>query len=186
MKKSRSAQPPPPPPPAASPNLGAMRERADLRSALASSVDERKKTLKEEGPSPKPPAITSSLGQSGLGDRQRTMALIGLQTFEGSFSLTTKLAELLGLQWASLEGKYQELTSIAARGSAVLSQDQMRCLFATLLVVAAFEHKSAADREVWELVVDKAKAWVASLVKDDDLGVKAEGLVQEVLAQAQF
>jgi hypothetical protein len=117
--------------------------------------------------------------------RQRTMALIALQSFEGSFELSPELATVLGLQWASLEPKFQEFALNVAQASS-LTDDQKRNLFATLLVVAAFQYKLATYMEVWELVVEKAKAWMADLVGGDKAVLKVEALLQEVKAQAQF
>jgi hypothetical protein len=130
------------------------------------------------------PANPASFAQT-LAGRQLTTALIALQSFEGSFDLTRQLAAVMGLQWSYLEAK--KATAAMVLDSLSRASEQNGRLFATLLVIRTFETKLAADKEVWELVVDKAKAWVAGVVRDqENFYLRGEGLVQEVLAQAQI
>lgn len=97
--------------------------------------------------------------------RDRTKALIALQSFEGSFSLTSSLATLLEVPFGELEAKIK-----ASRGHG-LTDVLMNEIWATVLAVTFFERKLVAEKEVWDLVVQKAKSWMAGLsgLKDDDL-----------------
>jgi hypothetical protein len=92
--------------------------------------------------------------------RGRTTALIALQTFEGSFPLSAKLAELLGTPLSELETKLgRSRTSIDGQ----LSEMTMKEVWATVLAVTMFEMKLASERDVWELVVAKARVWMKEL-----------------------
>ncbi|KAI4135514.1 MAG: hypothetical protein LQ347_000622 [Umbilicaria vellea] len=73
--------------------------------------------------------------------------LVDLQRFEGSWDLDDEVAAILGFN--SLQQ--------ACRGEIEKLKDQK---WATLLVVAFLEGPMAALEGVWELVVEKAKAWL--------------------------
>ena len=61
-----------------------------------------------------------------------------------------------------------------------LSEQQKRKVWATLSAIKVFETRLASERDVWGLVVDKARAWARTMMVDGD--VKAlEKLVEEVL-----
>jgi hypothetical protein len=117
-------------------------------------------------------------GIQSLAPHERTTRLIALQTFEGSFSLTPALATLLGTTLTNLEAKLKEFVPTLTG----LSEEQRKILWATVLAVGMFERKLTVERDVWELVVEKARAWMVGLVgvgyKDVEM---AEGLVGEVL-----
>jgi hypothetical protein len=95
-----------------------------------------------------------------LAPRERTIGLITLQTFEGSFRLTPTLATLLGTTLTDLQAKLTEFVPTLTG----LSEEQRKSLWATVLAVGMFERKLAAEKDVWELVVEKARAWMAELV----------------------
>ncbi|KAL1410462.1 hypothetical protein Q8F55_004473 [Vanrija albida] len=80
-------------------------------------------------------------------------ALIKLQTFEGNWSWGATLGRILGVsasevgsQAAKVDAKYGGFGSIPT----------------TAATIAYFKKKLADDHEVWELVVEKAEAWLAS------------------------
>lgn len=110
-----------------------------------------------------------------LTTRDQAKALIALQSFEGSFVLSTTLAALLQVPFVNLEAKIKGFC-----GSG-LSDGLMKDVWATVLAVMMFERKLAAEKDVWELVVEKAKLWVAELdgLKGEDLK-KLEMLAGEV------
>ena len=105
------------------------------------------RTSQEEYPTPQQP-------------RERTTALIALQAFEGMFSLTPALASLLGIPLATLLAKLAE----AEPG---VQDDLRKTVWATVLAVWTFENKLAAQRDVWELVVEKARAWLTAFGEED-------------------
>jgi hypothetical protein len=112
-----------------------------------------------------------------LSPRERTVALIALQTFEGSFPLTQELAILLGTDLANLETKLQQVSLVA-----ILDTEQKKTLWATMLAVGMFERKWHSEKDVWELVVGKAKTWSSNLagIEQDDLS-KLKGLADSVV-----
>ena len=104
--------------------------------------------------------------------------LIALQSFEGSFSFTRALAAVLGIPLPELEAKLMEFIP-----SNFESSDAYQTLWATVLVVTMFEQKLAGEKDVWELVVAKARDWITALpsVQDEDVK-RMETLAIEVLA----
>ena len=86
-------------------------------------------------PTPPPPA----------GKRGPLHDLIGLQTFVGAWDWNDELFEIIG----------KEVTFDAE----AFASEQ---LMATALAVAFLESKLAASKDVWEMVVAKAKSWMAS------------------------
>ena len=90
------------------------------------------------------------------------MALVALQTFDGSFPFSLALASLLGTTpLTSLEAKCRELLP-SLDG---VNEDERKRLWATLLAVVVFEQELASKRDVWELVVEKVRSWMAGLVR---------------------
>ncbi|WOO79134.1 von Willebrand factor A domain-containing protein 5A [Vanrija pseudolonga] len=73
-------------------------------------------------------------------------ALIQLQAFEGNWSWSAHLERILG----TAASKYATAGDVTA----------------TAATIAFFKKKLADDREVWELVVEKAEAWLAAEVGD--------------------
>jgi hypothetical protein len=45
-----------------------------------------------------------------------------------------------------------------------VDEEQRKRLCTTLLAVCSFERELARERDVWELVVEKARGWVSGLV----------------------
>jgi hypothetical protein len=121
------------------------------------------------------PAESSETGAKPLSPR--TKALIDIQTYDGSFELDSALAALLGVSMPDLEAK---LALCFLSGGSNLTEEQKRKVWATVFAIKVFEIQLAGERDVWGLVVDKASAWVRTMMGDRD--VKAlEKLVGEVL-----
>jgi hypothetical protein len=109
----------------------------------------------------------------------QTAALIDMQTYEGSFELNLALAALLGVSMSDLEAKLA--TCLVSGGNwTSQSEEQKRKVWATLFAIKVFETRLAWERDVWRLVVDKARAWVRTMMEDTDVKV-LEKLVEEVL-----
>jgi hypothetical protein len=122
------------------------------------------------------PRVLSSVGRD---TRDTTRALIGLQTFEGSFTLGPALAGLVGSPLANLEVKLAEFVP----SDVSLNDEHKRSLWATMLAIRLLETKLSEDKDVWELVVIKAKAWIqrSSNVNRSDVSI-LERLADEVLS----
>ena len=123
---------------------------------------------------PPPARLESETGAQRLS--QRTKALIDLQTSEGSFALDAALAAVVGVSVVDLEGR---LGGFVLRG--VGMSCDLRSVWATVLAVRVFEMRLAGEWGVWQLVVDKARAWVRWVgLGDADVG-ELERLAGEVL-----
>jgi hypothetical protein len=83
-----------------------------------------------------------------------THHLIALQTFEGYWELSMSLLKCLQIK--------EEVLQLASIEAGVDSK-----VFVTAVVVAVFEQKLNAFEGSWELVVDKAKAWLGEQGVDD-------------------
>jgi hypothetical protein len=96
-----------------------------------------------------------------------TLHFISLQSFEGSWDATYSLLAPLRIEVPTLQSACRE---------AGLDEK----VFATALVVAVFEWKLKAFEGSWELVVEKAKGWLADQnVGDvDELMAKTKDLVK--------
>lgn len=99
----------------------------------------------------------------------RTKALIDIQTYEGSFKLNATLAALLGVSIADFEAKLA--MSVVFGHLTGLSEEQKRMVWATVFVIRVFESQLAGEKDVWGLVVDKARTWVRTLMGDGDIKV---------------
>ncbi|OAA55113.1 von Willebrand domain containing protein [Cordyceps fumosorosea ARSEF 2679] len=94
-------------------------------------------------------------------------AIIALQTFGGSWTWSAELETLLGGVTPESAGERLGVESEAA---------------ATLCTVAYLRAKMADEEEVWELVVDKARAWLATtLAMGEDEMAALEGKARELV-----
>lgn len=94
--------------------------------------------LFDDGPAVPPPATQAV---------QAMHSLISLQTFSGAWAWTPQLFALLGISETKITNP------------AELGPDA-----ATALAVAFLETKVAAKKDVWEMVVTKARAWLAKQI----------------------
>jgi hypothetical protein len=74
--------------------------------------------------------------------------IISLQTFSGSWA------------WSSALLKAVQVDAGAADVKQALAEGADETALATALVVRFLERKMSADKDVWELVVEKARAWI--------------------------
>lgn len=80
--------------------------------------------------------------------------LISLQSFEGSWSLSSELLGVLGLDEAAVKAQMQGVDEKVA---------------ATVLVIAVLEKRLEGLRGSWELVGDKGRAWLEGEVGDGNV-----------------
>jgi hypothetical protein len=116
---------------------------------------------------PPPERLSADTGAQPLSSRTKT--LIDLQTFEGYFVLDLALATLLGVSIPVLEARLMWFVP----GNAGLSLEHRKKVWATVLAIKLFETQLARERNVWELVVDKAREWMEGLA-----GVGVEDITQ--------
>ena len=93
----------------------------------------------------------------------RTKSLIDLQTFDGCFHLDSPLAALLGVSLKVLEEKL--ISSVPT--SPGLGPEHRQTVWATILAIKVFETQLTGERSVWQLVVDKARAWITGVGVED-------------------
>ncbi|KAL2198308.1 von Willebrand factor type A domain-containing protein [Corynascus similis CBS 632.67] len=106
-------------------------------------------------------------------DKQRLDALVGLQSFDGSWSWCDRLLRLVGLLPAddydnsssSIENTAESVAQRAAQVK-LLGSDEDRNALATALVLAYLRASSAlaARRDEWEMLADKAAEWLQGRV----------------------
>ena len=87
-------------------------------------------------------------GQSTKGESP-TLALASLQQFQGNWSWSDKLENVLGLS------KEEAQRTIAGE-----PRNELDDVVATLCVVAFLKKRQLEDADVWELFVEKAERWV--------------------------
>lgn len=89
--------------------------------------------------------------------RDTALAIINLQTFAGSWTANDLeyLMRLMGM------GNLSSLIS----GTAGHSPEALL----TAIVVRFLEKRIAGEKDIWELVVDKARAWIQTEVLDEEV-----------------
>ena len=106
------------------------------------------------------PAATMPVPPPPAGNRSPLHDLIGLQTFVGAWDWNDGLFKIIGKE-------------VAFDADAFTSEQVM----ATALAVAFLELKLAASKDVWEMVVAKAKGWMTSQVDAERAVEIAKGLL---------
>jgi hypothetical protein len=126
----------------------------DERRKMSPGVQKEKKKFSKSGDDIRPSSSTSVAPEITVKDRAK--ALIALQSFEGSFSLTSALASTLQVPLADLDAKLKTSPS-------KLGEEDKKKLWATVLAVCLFENKLRGEKDMWELVVEKANDWMSGL-----------------------
>jgi hypothetical protein len=102
------------------------------------------------------------------------------QKFGGNFALDAAFARVLGASLAALDA------ALAPARLAPLDGGDVKSVWATLLALAALEKHYGASRGVWEMVAEKAIAWLTTLLKGKGLDKKAARVkVDELVAIAK-
>ena len=83
-------------------------------------------------------------------NEEKVLALIDLNNFDGSWEMTGALEKIMGKDWEAVKGWGRDGWSDAARATAIL--------------IAYLELKMLKQEEVWEMVVEKARAWLVANV----------------------
>lgn len=88
--------------------------------------------------------------------------LIDLQAFDGYWDASTALARLLHLTEAQLRAKGGVTAKVKTRATTEAGDRSATRVWTSLLVLAWLEAMAAAEqeKEVWELVAEKARAWI--------------------------
>ncbi|KAI9713318.1 MAG: hypothetical protein M1812_006677 [Candelaria pacifica] len=112
-------------------------------------------------------------------DSERLHLLIALQSFEGSWDLEASLCNLINIGIGIAESQLAESLmeeGIERRGG--VDEREIRRVWCTVLVVTFLEIRLKAEREAWELVVEKARVWL------EGVGVEG-GLLEEWMKKAE-
>ncbi len=75
--------------------------------------------------------------------------------------LDLALATLLGVSLSDLEAKL--MMFVVPSSSSNSDMTGRKKVWATVLAVKLFETRLAGERSVWQLVVDKARVWIAGM-----------------------
>lgn len=98
----------------------------------------------------------------GMSDDEKMHELIEIQQFDGSWVQSEMLFKLVGVD---------------ADTASQIPIDIVDEAKATLLAVAWLKGRMGGDKEVWEMVVDKAEMWLDAKIGGKNL----QGLVQEAM-----
>jgi hypothetical protein len=151
--------PPPPPPPGG--------YRNDMR--FTDTREEDRTPIHSVAPT----AVAVSPSASAASDDKVT-ALARLQSFNGSFALTSALAALLF--GSSLEGKLKDSISESING---VGDSKADMIWATVVACAFLEVKLIAYKEVWEGMWEKAKAFVDEELAGSGSTIRFEDLAED-------
>ncbi|GFF49019.1 von Willebrand factor A domain-containing protein 5A [Aspergillus udagawae] len=103
-------------------------------------------------------------------------SIIALQSFEGYWTWSAELMEVLGLDERDIRARLMKLFQKDSRGSNLT-------VIATMLAMAYLSTKCADDRSVWELVYDKAEGWKSqTLVEMGETGDVLKAKENEIIA----
>ncbi|KAF7182475.1 hypothetical protein CNMCM7691_002045 [Aspergillus felis] len=153
FRDTRGWPPPPPPAPAMGFTFDALMKPAVCPPALVSEDDimEMKSADSEGlvGYTPASPTVPSETA----GGASTIHRIIALQSFEGYWTWSAELFEVLGLHERGITPRLMQLFQKEYRGGSNLA------VIATMLAMAYLSIKCAEDRSVWELVYDKAEGW---------------------------
>lgn len=92
-----------------------------------------------------------------MSNEDKVRALIDLNQFDGSWMMSEKLGKIMGADWDAVKKWTRAGWSETAR--------------ATALVIAFLEVKIAKEQDIWEMVVEKARDWLAASVNDAEDGI---------------
>ena len=99
---------------------------------------------------------------------EKTHELIAMQNFDGSWDWTDRLAAITGLSAMELGSAVQGL------GGDAEHNDKLK---ATLCAIAYFKAALASEKDTWEMVVEKAEAWVGLSMGKEELASVLQRLV---------
>lgn len=99
---------------------------------------------------------TIGLVVANLSDEDKVRALIDLNNFDGSWKMSPNLDQIMG-------ANYDAVKDLKRAGWSEVA-------LATAMVIAFLEVKLAKEEDIWEMVVEKAKNWLAANVSDAEEG----------------
>jgi hypothetical protein len=86
---------------------------------------------------------------------------------------------MLGVSLADLEAKLANFVPTSGKS---LQEPDKKKLWATVLALFVFEGKLMSEKEIWELVAEKARDWISTLAAVQKKDVEnLESLAREVL-----
>ena len=119
-----------------------------------------------DSPTPQPPPPAPRIDWAKASAADKVLRIIALQGFEGCWDWHADLLPIMGLSRAPEQ---------AGR-----TDDEERKVWATVLVVAWLQGKMRTEEEVWELVVEKAMAWLAEAADGEDV-LAMDGEAQKMI-----
>ncbi|KAF7538886.1 hypothetical protein G7Z17_g12555 [Cylindrodendrum hubeiense] len=141
----------------AAPAIEARKSSVDARSSSVSRKTSLFSSSKSSAPAPAPTVDTSNPLQ----------ALTSLQTFVGTWTWSGELEKVIGVTSAA--------ASKLSLPDAAASHADRDTILATLCAVVFFKKNLKADKDAWEMLVDKAESWL-----EEHLGESVEDLEKVV------
>ncbi|OAX79952.1 hypothetical protein ACJ72_05725 [Emergomyces africanus] len=98
--------------------------------------------------------------------KDKLYALISLQSFEGSWQWDNNLFVVMELNGSEMERKVNWASILGKQTGVDIKNTNQRSIVATLLVLAYLNKNYLGEKEVWELVEEKAMAWAVEKIKE--------------------
>lgn len=112
-----------------------------------------------------------------LTNQSKVHALVGLQSFEGNWEWNQNLFDVLGCQMTDIQAQILRLLQFENFDT------EAGKVVATILALGFLVNKHADSRGLWELVSDKAEAWIANkLSLETGLGQLIESHKRDIMA----
>jgi hypothetical protein len=124
----------------------------DLNQIVSTEMSPAKQSLagRQRATKKKKTSHESSLSPPGASPPDALRRLVAMQSFVGAWTWTSELEEVIGAE-------QQKLLSLHWPGSADDNKDQVS---ATVCVILFFRKKLSAEKETWEMVVEKAEEYL--------------------------
>lgn len=111
--------------------------------------------------------------------RGRTHALIEIQSFNGSWRWDSEIFDLTGQEKSRMQSIFDQ-----NQLGGYFNSEAQNC-FATLLVISYLEAQCADEKEVWELIAEKARRWLRHKVDNPDRERSIQEQLDFVIANLQ-
>jgi hypothetical protein len=108
--------------------------------------------------------------------QSKVHALVGLQSFEGNWEWRQDLFDVIGCQIDDVHAQILHLLHVESL------DNEARNIAATILALGFLLNKHADSKGLWELVSDKAEAWISNRLPQTGLGQVLESHKSDVMA----
>ncbi|OOQ88295.1 hypothetical protein PEBR_13349 [Penicillium brasilianum] len=113
---------------------------------------------------------------SPLTYQSKVHALVGLQSFEGNWEWKQDLFDVIGFQIKDVQAQILGLLQVESLDG------EARNIAATILALGFLVNKHADSKGLWELVSDKAEAWISNKLPQIGFGQVIESHKSDIMA----